>query len=786
MTIKCPKCSSDNPDSQKFCGECGALLESAKDITVTKTLKTPVLTKTIAGKYQLLEKLGEGGMGIVYKAKDTRLDRIVALKFLPPELTRDREAKERFIQEAKAAAALDHPNICTVYEVDEADDQTFIAMFCIEGQSLKDKLESGPLNTDEACDIALQVAEGLREAHEKGIIHRDIKPANIMLTEKSQAKITDFGLAKLSWGVDLTKTSTIMGTVAYMSPEQAKGQDVDQRTDIWSFGAMLYEMLTGKRPFKRPHDQATLYAVLNESPEPIEKIRKGIPPELAQIVLKCLEKFPDNRYLNIKTVISDLESVATEFKPVPSAVKESKEAPPSIVVLPFVNMSADPEQDYFCDGLAEEIINALTKIEELKVVARTSAFAFKGEKLDVREIGKRLNVGTVLEGSVRKSGNRLRITAQLINVADGYHFWSEKYDRNLEDVFAIQDEISDAIVEHLKVKLLKGEKEAVFKRYTENIEAYSLYLKGIYFLRMYTVDGFMKAIEFFQTALQKDPDYALAYAGLAEVFYPSAFWGNVPPRDAYPKTKEYAEKALEKDDTVGEAYAALGLVYTFYEWNWQEAERALKRALELNPNSSIAHMSYSWYLTLTRHYEEAVIEAKTAQALDPLSALINAHVGFALFWARKFDEAIEELEASLSITPNFHLSHYYLSLCLKAISRMEDAIRENEKAVQVSGGAPFPAMILASTYFEVGNNEQGESLFKALKERSKHEYLPPMGFYFIHLFRDKMDQAFEWFKKAFEQRDSFFMWCLDIPIKSYDIPDEPRFNALLEEIGLGK
>jgi serine/threonine protein kinase/tetratricopeptide (TPR) repeat protein len=786
LIIKCPKCNADNPDTQKFCGECGTLLDSAKDTFVTKTLKTPKPYKTIAGKYKLQEKLGEGGMGIIYKAKDIRLDRTVALKFLPPELTRDLEAKERFIQEAKAAAALDHPNICTVYEVDEADNQTFIAMAYIKGQSLKDKLESGPLDIDEAKDIAIQIAEGLKDAHEKGIIHRDIKPANIMLTEKGQAKITDFGLAKLSWGVDLTKTSTIMGTVAYMSPEQAKGQDVDQRTDIWSFGAMLYEMLTGARPFKRTHDQATLYAVLNESPEPIEKLRKGIPPGLALVVLKCLEKFPDNRYRKMEAVISALESVATKFRSIPSTVKASKEATASIVVLPFVNMSADPEQDYFCDGLAEEIINALTKIKDLKVVARTSAFAFKGEKLDVREIGGRLNVGTVLEGSVRKSGNRLRITAQLINVADGCHLWSDKFDRNLEDVFTIQDEISEAIVDNLKVRLLKGERDAVFKRYTENIEAYSLYLKGIYFLRMYTVDGFKKAIEFFQAALQKDPDYALAYAGLAEVFYPAAFWGNVPPREAYPKTKKYALKALEKDDTVSDAYAALGLVYTFYEWDRQEAEKTLKRALELNPNSSIAHMSYSWYLTLTRHHEEAVIEAKTAQALDPLSALINAHVGFALFWARKFDEAVEELEASLSITPNFHLSHYYLSLCLKAKSRMEDAIQENEKAVQFSGGAPLPTMNLAATYFETGKKEQGENLLITLKERSKHEYLPPIGFYLIHLFRDELDQAFEWFERAFDQRDSFFMWCLDFPIKRYDVPDEPRFNALLEKIGLGK
>jgi TolB-like protein len=487
----------------------------------------------------------------------------------------------------------------------------------------------------------------------------------------------------------------------------------------------------------------------------------------------------------MEAVISDLESVDTKIKSIPSAVKISKKETPSIVILPFVNMSADPEQEYFCDGLAEEIINALTKIKDLKVVARTSAFAFKGEKLDVREIGGRLNVQTVLEGSVRKSGNRLRIAAQLINVADGFHLWSEKFDRDLEDVFAVQDEISGAIVEHLKVKLLKGERDAVFKRYTENMEAYTLYLKGIYFLRMYTPDGFKKAVEFFQAALQKDPDYALAYAGLAEVFYPSAFWGNVPPREAYPKTKEFAQKALEKDDSIGDAHAALGLVYSFYEWNWQEAERTLKRALELNPNSSIAHMSYSWHLTITRRYEEAVAEARKAQALDPLSALINAHMGFALFWARKFDEAVEELEASLSITPNFFLSHYYLSLCRSAKFQLEEAIRENEKAVQLSGEAPFPTLMLASYYFEMGKTEQGEKLFKALKERAKHDYLPPMGFSVIHLLRGERDQVFEWFNKALDERDSFLPWCLNFPIEKYSVPDEPRFNALLKKAGLG-
>jgi serine/threonine protein kinase/Tfp pilus assembly protein PilF len=741
-----------------------------------------MIGKTVS-HYKILDKIGQGGMGIVYKAADTKLKRTVALKFLPPELTRDSEAKERFTQEAQAAAALDHPNICTIHEIDEAEGQTFISMAYIEGQSLKERIESGPMEVKEVLDIAVQVAEGLKEAHEKGIVHRDIKPGNILVTKKGQVKITDFGLAKLEWGVDLTKTAAIMGTVAYMSPEQAKGEKVDQRTDIWSWCAMLYEMLTQKLPFKSPKDQATIYSILHEEPKPVSNLREDLPQNLERIIKKALEKEPSRRYQKVSEILGDMNALRAKLRD-NSLETQKAESKPSIAVLPFVDMSPQKDQEYFCDGIAEELINALTHIKDLHVVARTSAFSFKGEKLDVREIGKKLNVNTVLEGSLRKASSRVRITAQLINVEDGYHLWSDKFDRELDDIFTIQDEISEAIVNNLKVTLLRREKEAVRKRYTDDLEAYSLYLKGIYFLRTYTAEGFKKAIEYFQHALEKDPDYAQAYAGLAEVFYAAAFWGNVSPRDAYPKAKDYATKALEMDEPLSDAHAALGLVYTFYDWNWREAEKELKRALKLNPNSSITHLSYSWYLTLTRHHEEAVTEARTAQALDPLSALINAHVGFALFWARKFDESIDELETALSITPHFFLSRYYLSMSLRAKSRMDEAIQENEKAVQFSNEAPFPTMILASTYFETGKIEQGERMFKTLQERSKREYLPPMGFYIIHLLRGERDQAYAWFKRALDERDSFLPWFLDFPVKKYGIPDEPRFNELLKKEGL--
>jgi serine/threonine protein kinase/TPR repeat protein len=735
--------------------------------------------------YKIIEKIGEGGMGVVYKAEDTKLKRTLVLKFLHPDLTRDTESKERFIQEAQAAAALDHPNICTVYEIDESEGKTYIAMAYVDGQSLKEKIDTGPLGLDEALTITSQVAEGLRAAHKKGIIHRDIKPANIMLTDEGLAKIMDFGLAKLSWGVDLTKTATVMGTVAYMSPEQARGEKVDEHTDIWSLGCVLYEMLTGRRPFKSTHNQAAIYSILNEEPELISRLRKDVPARVEKILETCLQKDPLNRYRDMEALLSELKIMEGMDKTQTMRSIPAKEEAPSIAVLPFVNMSADPEQEYFCDGLAEELINSLTKIKNTKVVARTSAFAFKGQTIDVREIGRRLNVEKVLEGSVRKSGNKLRITAQLINVADGYHLWSEKFDREMEDIFAIQDEISLAIVDNLKVKLLKKEEEALLKRYTEDPEAYNLYLKGIYFLRMYTAEGFQEAIKYFELTLQKDPDYALAYYGLSEVFYAISYWGNVPPHEAYPKAKEFAKKAIEMDEEIGEAHAALGLVYTFYDWSWKEAERELTTALELNPSSAIIHMSYSWFLSLTEKHEEAIIGVKRAQELDPLSPLILSHIGLACIFGGQFDKAIDELKAGMILAPDFYLMHYYLGLAYRGKSMHKEAIAEMERAVDLSN-APWPALMLAANYFESNLIDRGESLLQGLEQRAHREYMPSLGFAYIYFLRKDLDKAYDWLERACKEKDSFLPWCAIIPIHEYQLHNHPRLRPLYEKSGLIK
>ena len=779
MATHCPKCNTKNPDDSKFCKECASPLKRSSDVSVTKTIKTPAkgIPKgtTIAGKYQILQKLGEGGMGIVYKAKDSRLDRTVALKFLSSDLIKDKEAKHRFIQEAKAAAALEHPNICAVYEVDEVDGQTFIAMSYIEGQSLKDKLKEGPLDIDEAKDIAIQVAEGLKEAHEKGIVHRDIKPANIMFTKKGQAKITDFGLAKLSWGVDFTKTSTIMGTVAYMSPEQARGEEVDQRTDIWALGAMLYEMLTGERPFKKSHEQALIFSIINDALEPISYLRTDVPSYVEGAIQKSLEKDASKRYQSASEFIQDLE------KP-PSFLAAQNDK--SIAVLPFINMSVDPEQDYFCDGISEEIINALTQISELRVVARTSAFSFKGKDADIGEIGRKLNVDKVLEGSVRKAGNRLRITAQLINVADGFHLWSERFDREMEDIFVIQDEITSAIVDNLKIKILGRAKQLLVKRHTDNQEAYSFYLKGRHFWNKMNPAAYANAIENFEHAIEKDPNYAAAYAGLADAYWWSSFWGNLPPRQTFPKAREAVHKAIEIDDTLGDAHASLASILTIYDWDWENAEQEFKRAIDLAPGSAYIYVYYSIFLTLRKRFDEAVIQSKKAQSLDPVSGLCSIHVGHVLYHARRYDEAIEEFQKRLVIEPNDWFARHHLSEVYLEKSRIKEALAEIDKSVELSGGVPMNLASAAMTHYRFGDKEVADSLFEELKSRAGQEYIQPIAFAFIHWVREEMDQAFEWVKKAYEERDNFLPWIRVTPTDSWQIPKDPRIDELLDRWGL--
>ena len=668
--------------------------------------------------YRILEKLGGGGMGVVYKAQDTRLDRPVALKFLPPDLTRDPEARERFIHEAKAASALQHPNICTIHDVDEtADNQLFIVMDCYEGQTLGKMIEGGPLAIDQAINITIQIAQGLQKAHKQGIVHRDIKPANIIITNDDVAKILDFGLAKLAGQAKLTKTGSTIGTAAYMSPEQAQGEEIDHRTDIWSLGVVLFEMLTGKLPFRGEHEAALLYSVVHEEPQAIYSLRTDIPPNVASTIAKMLQKRPGERFQDIEGLLSQLSSARTKDE------SESKKSLPSIAVLPFVNMSADPENDYFSDGLAEELINALSKLGDLHLVARTSAFQFRGKDVDIREVGRQLNVSTVLEGSVRKAGNRLRITAQLINVADGYHLWSERFDRNIKDVFAVQDEIAMAVVEKLKVELLKGEKEKVTKRYTRDEKAYQLYLRGRYHWNKRYPRAMLKAVEFFQRAIDKDPGYALPYVGIADVFNMLAEFGFVPPQDAYLKSRTLLQKAQEIDDSLSELYVSLGLITYCFEWDLPAAERYVRRSIELNPQNWYAHGTRAEILVAQGRWEEAHEEVNKAMELDPLSSIVHALFGIVLIVAGRVEEGREALSKTIAMEPDQPMLHNWMGIFSLTHPVMpEKAIEHLQKAFDL--GVSPACGYLGVAYALADRKEEALRCLEMLERIEKERFIP--------------------------------------------------------------
>jgi serine/threonine protein kinase len=549
--------------------------------------------------YRIIKKLGAGGMGEVYLAEDTRLHRKVAVKVLPAEVAVNHERLRRFNQEATSAAALNYPNIAHIYEIGESDGVHFIAMEFIEGVTLRQWMQATPMDVGEVLDVAAQIAGALAAAHAAGIVHRDIKPENLMLRHDSIVKVLDFGLAKLLQGAApamdteaatrplvQTELGRVMGTVRYMSPEQARGKEVDAQTYIFSLGAVMYEMLAGQSPFGGETASDVIAAILTTEPKPPSSFDQGIPAELDRIVKKALAKERDDRYTNAKDLLRDLRQLQRRLEFEVDAEREfgvarqiaksdrgamrsdkatrvsTPEPLNSIAVLPFANLSADPENEYFCDGLAEELLNALAKIDELKVAARTSTFSFKGKNAPVGEIAKALNVNTILEGSVRKSGNRLRITAQLINAADGYHLWSERYDSEMKDIFDVQDEITLAVVEALKVKLLGDEQATILKRHTRSAEAHEFYLRGLSYFIKWTPEFFQKAIKNFDQAIAIDPYYASAYAGLAEVYTEMSFFSS-SPGGYMPKAREAARKALELDDMLGEAHKSLGVILMY-------------------------------------------------------------------------------------------------------------------------------------------------------------------------------------------------------------------------------
>ena len=533
--------------------------------------------------YEIIEKIAEGGMGIVYKARDVRLDRVVALKFLSPNLPASNDQVEQFFHEARAISKLNHPNIATIFEIDEVGEEPFLALEYLPGGTVREKIrdeyaDGKRMPVRKIVSYALAVARALAHAHRHGIVHRDVKTDNALLSAEETVKLTDFGVAQVDGRKSASNTDFTVGTAAYMAPEQAQGLAVDHRSDIFSFGAVLYELAAGRVPFSGAVQAIVFYEIVHSDPRPLSDFRGDLPDTLAQIVKRALEKDPDDRFATMDQAVAALEDVRRELELEDTKPLKPELPAPTVAVLPFVDMSPAHDQEYFCDGMTEEIINVLTAVKGLKVVSRTSSFQYKGEAYDIREIGEKLGVQTVVEGSVRTAGNKLRITAQLIKVADGYHIWSQRYDREMTDVFAIQDEISQAIVANLKGKLVRHAEKPLVKKKTANIEAYNRYLKGRHFLNQRTRAAILHSIECFEEAAREDCDYALPYAGLAEAYIllGAGGYGEADPAAALGKAREAALKAIEGDESSAEAHLALALVYYRADWDWDNADREFK------------------------------------------------------------------------------------------------------------------------------------------------------------------------------------------------------------------
>src|SRR5712692_1187642 len=748
-------------------------------------------TGTQLGRYEIRSKIGEGGMGEVYLAEDTKLHRRVALKILPAEFCQDSQRAARFLREAQAASGLNHPNICTIHEINDENEVPFIAMEYVEGETLFQRIKDEGLDLAETLDIALQIADALAEAHAHDIVHRDIKPANIIVNRRGQVKVLDFGLAKrivVAKGEAetqplLSQAGMILGTAAYMSPEQARGLAVDARTDVWSFGVVLYEMLAGEKPFSGATTTDLLAAILRSEPEDLWKFNHEVPAELERIVLKTLRKKRDERYGSAKDLYADLKQLRKDLdlaaaremsEPRPAGVAggpTSKENPPgtsggtdlgarsssseswapsfvaekvnSIAVLPFTNMSADQENEYFCDGLAEELLNALAKIENLKVAARTSAFSFKGKSASISEIGNTLGVKTVLEGSVRKSGNRLRITVQLINAADGYHLWSERYDREMKDIFDVQDEITLAVVDALKVKLLGEEKAVVLKRYIENTEAYELYLKGRYYYNKHTTEDWLKGIEYFEKAVEIEPEYAPAYAQIGVTYVALSFFGLFPPHQTLPKGTAVVTRALEIDDQLAEAHAALANILFYYDWDWAKAEREFKRAAELNPNDANTRWRLGLLLVSRERFAEAIKAARRAIELDPLSLLANLYAGFIYLLADRPDDALKQVARMIEIEPNFHGAYWLKGGVYLGQEKPKEAVEALEKSMTL-GGTPIVKSYLGCAYGLLGKRDEALGVLNELLETRERQYTTAFNIARVYNGLGEIDSACAW------------------------------------------
>ncbi len=787
---------------------------------------------TFLGRYEIRAPLGAGGMGEVYLARDTNLDRTVALKILPVTVASDQGRMRRFIREAKAVSALNHPNIIIIHEIGQADSVHFIATEFVEGVTLRQHMTSTRMKLSEVLDVTIQMVGALAAAHAAGIVHRDIKPENIMVRTDGYVKVLDFGLAKLtkshasdSEAVTMfaTEPGRVIGTIAYMSPEQARGLTVDARTDLFSLGIMLYEMIAGRLPFEGATASEMIASILEKEPPLLARYSREVPSDLERIVMKALAKDREERFQTVKDLLIDLRRVKQrlEFEaelersvppdlnskvvvatgggqsqlsptkepagfsspnstaPLPGRGRRSRKAIDSLAVLPLVNASADPNTEYLSEGITESIINSLSQIPKLRVMARSTVFRYKGRETDPQEVGRDLNVRAVLTGRVLQLGDRLIIKAELVNVADGSQLWGEQYNRELSDIFALQEEIAQQISEKLRIKLTGEEKKRLTKRYTENTEAYQFYLKGRFYWNKRTSEAAKKGIEYFEQAIEKDPNYALAYAGLADSYALLGGYDVLRPKDSYPRARAAATKALEIDDTLAEAHTSIARIRMAFDWDWLAAEREFKRAIELNPNYATAHHWYGMYLVRMGRFDEALSEIKQAQKLDPLSLIINADMGAPLFFARQYDQAIEQHRKTLEMDLNFPPTHLRLGAAYEQKGMYQEAIAEYQRAIELSGDNTKTSVVLGYAYAVSGRRAEAQKELDQLKEQSNSPYDIAM----IYTALGDKEQAFEWLEKAYEDRSGGLVF-LKVDPGLDSLRSDPRFADLLRRVGL--
>lgn len=749
------------------------------------------------GHYLVLEKLGSGGMGDVYVAEDTKLNRRVALKFLRSGVADARDNRGRILREARAAAALNHPNIVHLYSVEEIDDLVFITMELVTGRSLRELLATGTgLPLAQTISFAAQMAEALACAHAAGIVHRDLKPGNVMITDAERVKILDFGVAKFLARIstqdpeDSTTTGDdasvghAVGTTGYMSPEQALGRTLDARTDLFALGVVVYEMATGRTPFQGDTVAAVFDHLLNRRQPPLLTFNPTLPRSLEIVIDKALEKDPEHRYRSADEFLRDLRAVPDAMSPPADseAAPVEQKRSSSIAVLPFVDMSPGKDQEYFCHGITEEIITALTSVPGLQVISRTSAFAFQSRDLEVTEIGRRLRVATILEGSVRKSGDRVRVTAQLVNATDGYHIWSKRFDRELSDVFVIQDEIAASILGEFRIRRDTRPSD----RPPLNVAAHEAYLKGMYALNKWTDGAMRQAIIDFNEAIRRDAEFAPAYAALAEahVWFYSGL-GILPAAETVPHARRAVEKALALDANLAQAHTVRGLIAMNHDWDRSGAEQALTRALQLGPGSASAHLWNAWRLALLeKRHDLALVELAEAERLDPLDLQVKTQIGYVHHFRHDLDRAIAQFEKVVALEPSFAFAHYALGDACTERGQFDRAIDEFNKSIELGGRSVNHIGVLGYAYGRSGHRERANEHLQELTARAADGYVSPMWFALVHLGLSDLEGLFRWLNRGFEQRDGSLI-LITAAVEFDPVREDPRFKALLHRMGVG-